>query len=93
MEGTGVGTEDLSFTTVFFNFFFFFFSTHTSTHVQSVTCHPVSHCRACSFPCMDHPVTIVCKQCGEGRRDKQTVRRRRYMRIYLNIYLKEYFFI
>lgn len=40
MEGTGVGTEDLSIRTVFF-FLFSFFSTRTSTHVQSVTRHPL----------------------------------------------------
>lgn len=42
MEGTGVGTEDLSIRTVFFFFFLFsFFTTRTSTHVQSVTRHPL----------------------------------------------------
>lgn len=42
MEGTGVGSEDLSIRTVFFFFFLFsFFTTRTSTHVQSVTRHPL----------------------------------------------------
>ena len=73
-----------------FSSFFFLFSRLAQAHTYSQSL--VTHCWACSFPCMDHPVTIVCKQCGEGRRDEADNEEKRYMLIYLNIYLKEYFF-
>lgn len=80
--GTGVGTEDL------------FFRTHTSTRTVS---HSSPAAGVCSCFCMDHPVTIICKQCGEGRRDEEsnthtystyTV----YMCIYLYIWEGVFFF-
>lgn len=64
-----------------FFFFFFLFSRLAQAHTYSQSL--VTRCWACSFPCMDHPVTIVCKQCGEGRRDEADSEEKRYMLIYL----------
>lgn len=61
------------------------FSSHKHTYSLSLfTC-----CWACSCFCMDHPVTIVCKQCGGDEADS----RRAYGNIYVYIYLKEYFLL
>lgn len=65
-EGSGAGIERLVF------------DSHKHTYLVSVfTC-----CWARSCFCMDHPVTIVCKQCGEEKgRDSQCER----------LYIKECF--
>lgn len=81
--GTGVGTEDL------------FFRTHTSTRTVS---HSSPAAGVCSCFCMDHPVTIICKQCGEGRRDEESIEIHIHtvhilsICVYIYIYGKEFFF-
>lgn len=65
------------------------FESHKHTYSLSLfTC-----CWACSCFCMDHPVTIVCKQCRQGKRDEadsENSLRRRYIYIYMHIYILEF---
>lgn len=77
-KGRGVGMEDLSFRTVF---------RLTQAHVQSVTLHMLL---GLLMFCMDHPVTIVCKQCGEGRRYEADSEERLRKYIYLYMYIDKY---
>lgn len=69
----------------------FVFQDCVPTHTSTCT---VSHCcwaRSCY--CMDHPVAIVCKQCGEGRRDDADSEKRLRKKVHIYIYVFIYMYV